>query len=126
MHAILIQGDSVRMTWGIEEKIERERRPIRRDAPASRYVNEPTCDVLNLRLGEELDYARRMLDAMGDELSGDPMAIGRHGVVLQSLDIVGQMLGHIASVIRASDPKSAVEAIGMCDLKARLSRSGAL
>ena len=79
-----------------------------------------------LRLGEELDYARRMLDITGDAISTDPIAIARHGVALQSLDIVGQMLGHIANVIRSSDPKATVEEIGMCDLKARLTRSGRL
>jgi hypothetical protein len=63
---------------------------------------------------------------MGDELSADPIAVSRHGVVLQSLDIVGQMLGHVAKVICSADPESAVEQIGMGDLKARLTRSGAL
>jgi hypothetical protein len=67
-----------------------------------------------------------MLDAMGDELSADPITVSRHGVVLQSLDIVGQMLGHIANVIRSSDPASAVEQIGMADLRARLTRNSAL
>ena len=41
---------------------------------------------------------------------------------LQSVDIVGQMLGHIANVIRSSDPEGAVELIGMAELKARLQR----
>ena len=50
----------------------------------------------------------------------------RHAVALQSLDKVGQMLGHIAAVIRSSDPVSAVDDIQMGDLKARLTRSGAL
>ena len=79
-----------------------------------------------MRLGEELEYARRMLDAMGDELSADPVAGSASRRVLQSLDIVGQMLGHIAKVIRSADPESAVEQIGMGDLKARLTRNSAL
>ena len=36
--------------------------------------------------------------------------------------VVGQMLGHIASVVRSSDPPAAVDAIGMSELKARLMR----
>ncbi|NUT01043.1 MAG: hypothetical protein HOP96_08725, partial [Sphingomonas sp.] len=60
------------------------------------------------------------------ELSGDPIAVSRHTVALQSLDRVGQMLGHIANIIRSSDPRSTVEEIGMGDLKARLKRTGAL
>ena len=56
----------------------------------------PTDDELHLRLAEELEYARRMLDAMGDELSADMGVVMRHAVALQSVDIVGQMIGHIA------------------------------
>ena len=36
------------------------------------------------------------------------------------------MLGHIAAVIRSADPNSAIVEIGMSDLKARLTRRGAL
>lgn len=86
---------------------------------------EPTDDALKLRLAEELDYARRMLDAMGDELAADMGVVMRHSVALQSVDVVGQMLGHIANVVRALDAEAAVDRIGMCDLKARLTRSDA-
>jgi len=48
----------------------------------------------------------------------------RHAVALQSVDIVGQMLGHIAAVTRSSAPERAVQHIGMCELKARLTRRG--
>jgi hypothetical protein len=77
---------------------------------------------LKLRLAEELEYARRLLDIMGEELAADMGVVMRHSVVLQSVDIVGQMLGHIANVVRSSDPPGAVERIGMCELKARLQR----
>ena len=80
----------------------------------------PTGDELRLRLAEELDYARRMLNAMGDELSADMSVVMRHAVALQAVDIVGQMLGHIANVTRSAAPERAVEKIGMCELKARL------
>lgn len=83
-------------------------------------------DQLRLRLAEELDYARRMLDAMGDDLSADMGVVMRHAVALQSIDIVGQMLGHIAAVTRSSAPERAVERIGMCELKARLTRKSTL
>ena len=78
---------------------------------------------MQLRLAEELEYARRMLDQMGDTLSADPMVVGRHMTSLQTVDIVGQILGHVANVTRSSDPNGAVERIGMCELKARLTRS---
>ena len=118
----MIQGDSVRMTWGLDEPANEERKPLRREPPPRALPEPPTDDPLRLRLGEELDYVRRMLDALGDQLSNDPILIRRHAVALQSLDIVGQILGHLGSVIRSSTPQSAVESIGMGDLKARLTR----
>ena len=86
----------------------------------------PTENLLQLRMAEELDYARRIPDVMGDELCGDPSIVARHGRTLQSFDIVGQILGHLASVIRSGDPESAVERIGMAELKARLMRRNSL
>lgn len=99
------------------------RRSIRRDAPPLPPALVPTDDRLSLRLAEELDYARRMLDVMGNELSSDGLIVSRHVTALQSVDIVGQILGHIANVVRSSDPSGAVDRIGMCELKARLTRS---
>jgi hypothetical protein len=126
---ILIQGDSVRQIWGMEEPVpEEDRRPLRRDAPL-RAVPPPTGDTedqLRLRLSEELEYARRMLDITGDQICADRIVVTRHAAALQSLDKVGQMLRHIADVIRSSDPYSAIDEIGMSDLKARLKRSGEL
>ena len=98
------------------------RSSIRREAPPLPAALVPSDDELKLRLAEELEYARRLLDTMGDELAADMGVIMRHSVALQSVDIVGQMLGHIANVVRSSDPPGAVERIGMCELKARLQR----
>ena len=75
---------------------------------------------LDRRLAAELDHARDMLVTMGDELALNEEVVAEHGVALQAVDIVGQMLGHIASVVRAADRDAAVERIGMCELKARL------
>ena len=99
------------------------RRSIRRDPPPLPPALVPTDDALLLRLAEELDYARRMLDVMGDELSSDGLLVSRHMTALQSVDVVGQILGHIANVVRSSDPPGAVERIGMSELKARLTRT---
>ncbi|WP_349808240.1 hypothetical protein [Sphingomonas sp. ASV193] len=78
---------------------------------------------LDLLLAAELDHARDMLVMMGDELASDFAVISRHGLCLQAVDIVGQMLGHIAAVVRAADQGEAVEAIGMCELKAKLAKA---
>ena len=58
---------------------------------------------------------------MGDELAMSPEIVAEHGMALQAVDIVGQMIGHIANVVRASDRPDAIERIGMGDLKAKLS-----
>lgn len=75
---------------------------------------------LDLRLAAELEHARDMLMAMGDELALNQDVVAEHGLALQAVDIVGQMLGHIANVVRAEDRAAAVERIGMCELKAKL------
>jgi hypothetical protein len=117
------QGESARATCAAEQP--KERPPLRRDPPAPPPPPPAaTEDELRLRLAEELDYARRILTMMGDELCNDPAIVVRHGSALQSVDIVGQMLGHIASVVRSSEPETAVERIGMAELKARLKRRG--
>jgi hypothetical protein len=112
-------SDVIRAGFGAEQKA----RPIRRDAPPTADAIIPTDDALRLRLAEELEYARRMLSSMGDELSSDGLIVSRHLAELQTIDIVGQMLGHIADVIRSSDPQGAVQGIGMGALKARLMRT---
>ena len=99
------------------------RRSIRRDPPPTPPALVPTDDPLRLRLAEELEYARRMLDIMGDELTADGAMVVRHARSLQMIDIVGQSLSHLAAVIRSSDPDGAVERIGMTELKARLTRT---
>ena len=75
---------------------------------------------LDLTLAAQLDHARDMLVAMGDELAMNEEVVADHGVALQAVDIVGQMLGHIANVVRADDRAAAVDRIGMCELKATL------
>ena len=85
----------------------------------------PNVTDLEIRLAEELDHARRMLVELGDELAMNAEVVAEHGVALQAVDIVGQMIGHIANVVRAEDRGGAVDRIGMCELKARLATSHA-
>lgn len=71
-------------------------------------------------LAAELDHARDMLVMMGDELALNEEVVAEHGLAIQAIDIVGQMLGHIANVVRAEDRDTAVDKIGMCELRAKL------
>ena len=116
--------DSIEQEFRAEQQSGPKRSIRREKVPPIDPALVPTDDELRLRLAEELEYARRMLDAMGDELSADMGVVMRHAVALQSVDIVGQILGHIAAVTRSSDPERALERIGMCELKARLTRRG--
>ena len=102
---------------------DRPRVSIRREPPPLDPALVPSDDPLDLRVAEELEYARRMIEAMGDALAADPQLVMRHAVSLQSVDIVGQMLGHLAAVVRSSAPQRAVDRIGMTELKSRLKRS---
>src|SRR5206468_4663450 len=115
-----VGNDVIRADFRAEQK---PRPSIRREPPPLPQAQIPTEDPLRLRLSEELEYARRMLSSMGDELASDVMIVGRHLAELQTIDIVGQMLGHIAAVVRSSDPPGAVAAVGMSALKARLMRT---
>ena len=81
---------------------------------------EQAPSPLDLLLAAELDHARDMLVMMGDELAMSTEIVAEHGTALQAVDIVGQMLGHIANVVRADDRAQAIERIGMCDLKTKL------
>ncbi len=97
--------------------------------PARSLYREPTCtplrtsdSVLDNRLAEELAFARRTLEAMGETLCDDPILLSRHQVTLQSVDLLSQIIGHIASVIGASDREEAVARVGMVELRNRLNR----
>ena len=116
--------DSIQQEFRAEQEGNPKRSIRRENVPPIDPALVPTDDELRLRLAEELEYARRMLDAMGDELTADMNVVMRHAVALQSVDIVGQMLGHIAAVTRSSAPERAVNNIGMCELKSRLARRG--
>jgi hypothetical protein len=128
-HLRQAQCDSIQAEFRAEQRTHAgirsdppARRSIRREPPPLPAALVPTDDLLRVRLAEELEYARRMLDQMGDALSADHVVVGRHMTSLQTVDIVGQLLGHVANVIRSSDPEGAVERIGMCELKGRLTR----
>lgn len=98
-------------------------------APIRSLYREPVSapiirsdDVLDNRLAEELEFARRTLEAMGETLCDDPILLSRHQVTLQSVDLLSQIIGHIASVVGAADREEAVAQIGMVELRNRLNR----
>ena len=94
-------------------------RQLRDNAPAEAPAVSPDLDS---RLAHELGYVQRLLENLGDELINDLFLVQRHGQSLQSLDLVNQILGHVAAILRSDDKGATVEAIGMEDLRARLKR----
>lgn len=118
-----VRCDTIQAEFRAEQSSLSARPSIRREAPPLDPAQVPTDDVLRQRLAEELDYARRLLDQMGDQLTSDNQVVMRHSVALQSIDIVGQMLGHIAAVTRSAAPERAADRIGMSELRARLTRN---
>jgi PilZ domain len=88
------------------------------EAPSS----APVSPGLDSRLADELGYVQRLLENLGDELIADLFLVQRHGQSLQSLDLVGQVLGHVAAILRADDKAAILDQIGMEDLRARLKR----
>ncbi|MDB5692347.1 MAG: PilZ protein [Alphaproteobacteria bacterium] len=89
-------------------------------------AEERWADQLDARLAEELGFVQRLVEALGDELVADPAILNRHVQALQNIDLASQMLGHLIRVIEASDRAEAVRAIGMDDLRARLTRHRSL
>jgi hypothetical protein len=83
---------------------------------------EPTEDLIECRLAEEIEYARRLLEAVGDRFIADPIILNRHQTTMQSFDILAQLLGHLAKVAGAKDKREAINRIGMQELRARLTR----
>ncbi len=79
-------------------------------------------DGLDQRIAEELSYVKRLLENVGDELSDAPIIMQRYSRSLQSFDLACQILGHLSTVLTAQNRGSAVNAVGMQDLRARLLR----
>ena len=94
----------------------REQRAAEPAAPRPAYPD------LDARLADELGYVQRLLENLGDQLIKDLFLVQRHGEALQSLDLVGQILGHVAAILHAEDKAETLEKIGMEDLRARLKR----
>jgi hypothetical protein len=83
---------------------------------------ELTDNVIESRLSQEIEYAQRLLEAVGDCFVSDPDILERHETTMQSFDIIGQLLGHLAKVVGAKDKQEAINRIGMQELRSRLKR----
>jgi hypothetical protein len=97
------------------------RKPLFRPPPPRPEPLPVSESVIDIRLTEEIEYIRRLLDAMGERLAADPIVLQRHGQAVQGFDLISQMLGHVANVVQTSDREAAIERI-MPDMRARMTR----
>ena len=90
-------------TSGGSTRSRRRPAPTRAPAGAARADGagrrRPSRADLDTRLADELGYVQRLLEGLGDELIADLLLIQRHGKSLQSLDLVGQILGHVSAIL---------------------------
>jgi hypothetical protein len=82
----------------------------------------PSANALDHRIAEELDHVVRKLEHLGGSLASNPILLQRHASELQSIDLIKQIIGHVARVVESSDEEWAVERITLQDLRARLQR----
>jgi hypothetical protein len=95
------------------------RRSLFKPAPPAPRHSE---DVLEERIGEELELVIRQLAQVGDMLADDPILVSRHAMQLQSIDLMQQVLGHLGRVVAAANKAEAVDNITLTELKSRLKR----
>lgn len=95
------------------------KRPLFKPAPPRLATSE---SEIELRISEELATMRRRLEQLGDVLLRDPILVNRHGHQLQSIDLMMQELGHLATVIATEDKAAAAEQVSLGDLRQRLKR----
>lgn len=103
----------------IRADLETGRRSLFKPPPPSPGRSD---SVLDQRIGEELELVVRQLELLGDVLVSDPILLQRHAQQLQSVDLIQQVLCHLARVVAARDKTMAVDRVTLVELKARLKR----
>ncbi len=76
-------------------------------------------------VGAILDELGMQVEELGALLCGDAAFAARHAVELQAFDSIVQKQRSLAALLLAECPQSAFDRIGIDDLKARLTGTGA-
>lgn len=76
---------------------------------------------LHRAVAEVLHDLGSEMETLGHELCTDPEFVERHLEHLQRIDWFAQHLTQLAMVVGAADPTDALGAVGLEDLRARLS-----
>lgn len=97
------------------------RRELFRPA-ASAPPPQASDDVLEQRIAEELQTIVRQLEQLGGTLAADPILLTRHATQLQSIDLMKQVIGHLARLVASADREAALDQVTLTELKGRLTR----
>lgn len=79
-------------------------------------------ELIERRIAEELVYVGRLLDAVGEEFTNDPIILQRHDRALQNIHAASQILAHLGTIVTSDDRTAAVNAVTLRELRARLLR----
>ncbi len=102
----------------IETGIRNGAKLLPENSPASNVDSE----VVERRIAEELVFVGRLLDAVGEEFTNDPIILQRHGRALQNIHAASQILAHLGTIVASDDRTAAVDAVTLRELRARLLR----
>lgn len=92
--------------------------PGRQSGPAAQGL----AAQLPRRVGEEIAYVQRLIEAIALDLSSSPAGAHRHASSLQSCRQARQLLGDLANVLLAEDNVQAAQRVSTQGLKNRLLR----
>jgi hypothetical protein len=81
-----------------------------------------TSQIIDQRLGEEIDYAVRLIETASNLLANDGFLCSRHARELQNLSVSSTMLLEISKVIKANDKLEAVSSNVTGPMKNRILR----
>jgi hypothetical protein len=117
-------GDHQREVDAVQAQIRAEIAAGQREffRPAQTPLPKTSDDVLDQRIAEELELVVRHLEQLGGTLSVDPILLHRHAPQLQSIDLMQQVLGHLARLVASADKEAALDRVTLTELKGRLKR----
>jgi len=87
---------------------------------ADQQATEPKPIPLKTGVARELERLHASLEDSGINLASDPAVLASHGETLQAIDLVMAIVERLAVVLSSEDPRSALDAIDMHDLRSRL------
>lgn len=90
------------------------------DMASTADAHDATALRIRAVIAQELEGIAVILEAIGEQLCGDPQIVKMHLAALQSIDELCQRHQNLARTLRAEDMESAVNGITLDSLRARL------